>query len=206
MIRSLVLLFALVVVGCSNDKDAASSSDPMDRVNHRIDALSSTGIELNVSPSNFSLKHSAPNVPYGHVKIEYVAYETLVMDVLKDSRNKLLTNEERDNRLFSIPEGGLFKVKIYRENEEESAELARDSADTSNFTYVLMIDGKEVFRKTGTASEPVFIERINHWYNEDVVNLDQEFSEGSFVQLIVLDAVNNIRDEFAMEKTAEMDL
>lgn len=206
MIRSLVLLFALVVVGCANDDNAASSSaDPMDRVNDSIANLPSIGIEPNEVPANFSLKHTAPNIPYGHVKLEYVAYETLLMDVLKDSRDKLLTKEEEDERLLAVPEGGLFKIKVYRKYEEGNIDTTKDSANTSNFKYVLLVDGKEVSRKDGEASEPVLLERIWFWENEDVIYLDQEFDKDSFVQLIVLDTSNNVQDEFEIAKKAEAD-
>lgn len=123
------------------------------------------------------------------VGIEYKDYQTVYNQRVTELDNRLADEKTRRSEIGTISEGGMIIITIERSTIE--------SANTSNFEYVIFENDVEIFRQYGTPSVPNYT--INSsgsttWWNIEVIYLPNAIKDS--ITLYVIDNLGGGRDEF----------
>lgn len=116
----------------------------------------------------------------------------MVADKTLTQLNNQLENESTRNTVMSsIPHGGQITIRIYRR--------IIDSANTNNFIYVIVQDGKEIYRKNGSHNVPNYdiSDYGTTWWNIDIVYVPKPIEDS--ITLYVIDRLGG-EDEFIIKK------
>ena len=131
------------------------------------------------------------NQSYGNIKIEYEDYTMVADKTLTQLNNQLENESTRNTVMSSIPHGGQITIRIYRR--------IIDSANTNNFIYVIVQDGKEIYRKNGSHNVPNY--DISDYgttcWNIDIVYVPKPIEDS--ITLYVIDRLGG-EDEFIIKK------
>lgn len=131
------------------------------------------------------------NQSYGNIKIEYEDYTMVADKTLTQLNNQLENESTRNTVMSSIPHGGQITIRIYRR--------IIDSANTNNFIYVIVQDGKEIYRKNGSHNVPNYdiSDYGTTWWNIDIVYVPKPIEDS--ITLYVIDRLGG-EDEFIIKK------
>jgi len=112
------------------------------------------------------------NIYSGGVTIEYKDKALLEQEKRAEMENKMASEQQTQEVISRLPEGGQIIVHYQQ--------LTIEAANTEWLEYVVMVDGKEVYRRQGTddiANRPTnYSGGIGYWWNVDIVNLNQPIS------------------------------
>ncbi|MEQ3635944.1 hypothetical protein [Alcanivorax sp.] len=129
-----------------------------------------TGLPYNEG-NGYKIDHDR-NIYSGGVHIEYKDKSLLESEKRAEMENKMASEQQTQDAISRLPEGG--KIIVHYE------QLTIEAANTEWLEYVIMVDGKEIYRKQGTddiANRPTsYSGGIGYWWNTDVVNLRQPVS------------------------------
>lgn len=151
-------------------------------------------VGLPVNEGNgFDIEHDR-EIYGGGVHVEYQHPGVLEKDIKKRMANRMASEAELNQALSNVVSGGRFKVHI------ES--LTIDGANTKWYEYVILKDGKEVYREKGRdsiANTPTdYAGGIGFWWNIDLINVYEPI-EPPFT-FIVISNLTNERDTFVISK------
>ncbi|MFT2091550.1 hypothetical protein [Paraglaciecola sp. 2405UD69-4] len=143
--------------------------------------------------NGYSIEHDK-QIYGGGVTIEYRDIDFLRTEVTKTMNNRMSSESELEQALENLPQGG--RILIHYEAQ------TIDAANTKWLEYVLLKDGKEVYRKTGTdsiANRPVsYSGGIGFWWDIDILDINFPFEIP--VELVVVSNLKNKRDTFKISK------
>ncbi|MDF1644545.1 MAG: hypothetical protein P1U80_10215 [Pseudomonadales bacterium] len=151
-----------------------------------------TGLPYNEG-NGYSIEHDK-QIYGGGVTIEYKDNNFLRTEVTKTMNNRMSSESELKEALENLPQGG--RIQIHYEA------LTIDAANPKWLEYVLLKDGKEIYRRKGRdsiANRPIsYSGGVGFWWNIDVLDINApiEFP----VELVVVSNLKNERDTFKLSK------
>jgi hypothetical protein len=134
---------------------------------------------------------SSPYNPYNATTIFYCDYDCTLEEEMKALKNRMTPDYEIEKAISEIPSGGFITIKIFR--------ASIGAANTKYFEYVLVKDGIEILRRSGSdniAETPIYPSFM--WRNLSIISVSQKLENR--ITLYVIDNLGSTRDVYEITR------
>lgn len=145
---------------------------------------------------DFEISNVEESEGSGIIELTYESSKQLNIDADKKIRNEMLDDKGAQKIKSLIPNGGRLVFSIYQ--------LTIGAANTEYFSYVVKINGEELYRKDGQPRIPStpthYGSKGVFWRNLDYIDLKNEIQIGDSIEVFVINKLSDTRDVFSIKR------